>query len=311
MSATNGASGGEPLRPKSWAALAGRWNFETETIVYEGPATPDATPYGLAVSDLRSRESDLEVGIQFSDLSEASAGLVLGFHSDRATYVIPQLGGYSEAYAIAAYDPGVAWRRLIAAGSIQNLRPGRVYRLSVAQRGQRIRMSVDEVQVFDHVLGSPLEGNQIGLYAWGTKRVDFSELTVRRGLPTAFVAMPFAEPFDALYRSVIEPACAGRFQLVRMDQRVGPGMVFEEMKREIEDANVVIAEITAANQNVFYEIGYAHALNKPTVFLAKRGTELPFDIRGYRVIFYDDSIGGKPVLDEQLAKHLQAILLHV
>ena len=38
-----------------------------------------------------------------------------------------------------------------------------------------------------------------------------------------------------------------------------------------ERAKVVIAEITAPNQNVYYEIGFAHALNKPTILLAQHG----------------------------------------
>ena len=71
-----------------------------------------------------------------------------------------------------------------------------------------------------------------------------------------------------------------------------PGIIFQDIQRKIEDANVVIAEITAPIQNVYYEVGYAHALNKPTILLAQRGRELPFDIRSYRVIFYDDSMAG-------------------
>ena len=73
---------------------------------------------------------------------------------------------------------------------------------------------------------------------------------------------------------------------------------------------MLIAEITAPNQNVFYEIGYAHALNKPTILLAQRGKDLPFDIRSYRVIFYDDSIG-KPLIEKTLREHLQAILQEI
>jgi nucleoside 2-deoxyribosyltransferase len=96
--------------------------------------------------------------------------------------------------------------------------------------------------------------------------------------------------------------------VVRIDEVAGPGIVFEDIKRQIAEAKIVIAEITAPNQNVFYELGYAHALNKPTILLAQRGKELPFDIRSYRVIFYDDSIGGKPTLERSLQKHLEAIL---
>ena len=77
---------------------------------------------------------------------------------------------------------------------------------------------------------------------------------------------------------------------------------------------VVIAEISPAggelnnyNPNVFYELGYAHALGKPTILLARRGSKLPFDINSYRVVFYDDTIGGKAEVEENLRKHLAAI----
>ena len=40
----------------------------------------------------------------------------------------------------------------------------------------------------------------------------------------------------------------------------------------------------------------------------QRGKDLPFDIRSYRVIFYDDSIGGKPLVERRLREHLHAIL---
>ena len=59
--------------------------------------------------------------------------------------------------------------------------------------------------------------------------------------------------------------------------------------------------------NVFYELGYAHALGKPTILLAERGRELPFDIRGYRCIFYDNTIGGKAAVETNLKKHLENI----
>jgi hypothetical protein len=38
-----------------------------------------------------------------------------------------------------------------------------------------------------------------------------------------------------------------------------------------------------------------------------RGGKLPFDIASYRVVFYDDSIGGKSRVEEDLARHLDAI----
>jgi len=53
--------------------------------------------------------------------------------------------------------------------------------------------------------------------------------------------------------------------------------------------------------------GYAHALNKPAVLLARKQSELPFDVRPYRAIFYDDPIGGKKHV-QLLRQHLKAAL---
>ena len=89
-------------------------------------------------------------------------------------------------------------------------------------------------------------------------------------------------------------------------------MIFQDIIRGLEEARVVIAEITPANKNVFDELGYAHALNKPTILLVEKGAEekLPFDIRGYRCIIYEDSIAGKRHVQSELRNHLTSILMH-
>src|SRR5262249_5968831 len=160
-------------------------------------------------------------------------------------------------------------------------------------------LEVDGVRVLEHVMPSPLPGNQLGLFTMSDSAVRFQDYEVQRRAPTAFVAMQFGEPYDALYRRVIRPkAEAMGFEIEQIDEVKQPGIIFQDIQERIQDATVVIAEITAPNQNVFYEVGYAHALNKPTILLAQRGKELPFDIRSYRVIFYDDTIGGKPLVEK-------------
>jgi len=74
-------------------------------------------------------------------------------------------------------------------------------------------------------------------------------------------------------------------------------------------SQLIIADITpTSNANVYFEVGYALALEKPTILLAKKGTALPFDVAGFRVLFYDDTIGGKNRLEDGLRRHLDAIL---
>jgi hypothetical protein len=298
--------------PAHWAALTGRWSFDSGVAVYEGPLD-DQQLYGLALSELLLRDGRARVKITFDNVAApspgVSAGIVMGFHSVDGGYLNPQLGGWGSAYAMSEFVPGEGFRRIKSAGSIQNLQSGRAYDLEVRQVGQRIAMIVDGIQILEEVLANPLAGNQIGLYAWGRQRITFEKLQVSSERPTAFIAMPFEEPFNTMYREVILPESDKLgLDVIRVDELTGPGIIFEDIKRQISESKVVIAEITAPNQNVFYELGYAHALNKPTILLARRGRELPFDIRSYRVIFYDDTIGGKPEVERNLTKHLRSVL---
>jgi len=238
-----------------------------------------------------------------------SAGLVLGFQSERSRYLVVQLGAWGAAYSIGEFVPGVTWQAIEKVGSAGNLEAKREYGVELHQTGQQIRMSVEGVPVVERILAQPLTGSQLGLFAWGKAQIDFTELAVSSARPQVFVAMQFGPPFDTLYTEVIRPTADGlELNVIRIDEIAGPGIIFEDIKRQIAEAKIVIADITAPNQNVFYELGYAHALNKPTILLAQRGKQLPFDIHSYRVIFYDDSIGGKPELERNLQKHLEAIL---
>jgi hypothetical protein len=152
-------------------------------------------------------------------------------------------------------------------------------------------------------------GHQVALIASGKTRVTFEQITVRSAKPRAFVATQFSEPFDRIWGQVIKQAVTDAdFHPIRLDEIVGPNPILADIKQHVAEAAVVIAEITPRNPNVFYEIGYADALHKPLILLAQKGTPLPFDISGYRTIFYEDVIGGEVLLTEKLKSHLKVIL---
>jgi hypothetical protein len=313
LRSTNGIGVAAPLIPGHWAALKGRWSFEAGVSVYEGQIEDQQQPYGLALSDLRLQDGRVKVIISFQNLDDStiniSGGVVLGFHSGDGSYLNPQLGGWKSAYALGEFVPGEGFRSIKRTGSIDNLQAGQPYELEIRQTGQRIWMLVDGIQILEELLAHPLAGNQIGLYAFGRQMITFNALQVFDKRPRAFVAMPFHEPFNSMYREVIEPEGERLgLEVIRVYELTRPGIILEDIRREISESKVVIAEITDPNQNVFYELGYAHALNKPTILLARRGRDLPFDIRSYRVIFYDDTIGGKPEVERNLAKHLRSVL---
>jgi hypothetical protein len=295
-----------------WAALSGLWTFQGGSARYLGPNPGATSPYGIAITSSKLSDGKASVQVKFTKIDSdghIAAGIVLGFQSESSRYVVAQLGGYGSAYSVAENIPGRGWQGVETVGSARNLQPDRQYLLEVTQTGQDIRLSVDSVPVIDRVLPYPFAGNQLGLFAWGESELSFEGLSVQATKPQVFVAMQFGQPFDTLYQEVIEPGTRSLgLNAVRIDEIAGPGIIFQDIKDQIAEAKIVIAEITAPNQNVFYELGYAHALNKPTILLAQRGKELPFDIRSYRVIFYDDSIGGKPALERNLRKHLEAVL---
>jgi hypothetical protein len=237
-----------------------------------------------------------------------AAGVVLGYRSQEQRYVFIQLGASNSAYSVGEYVSGFGWRPLVTSGQIDNLQTDREYVLQANLSGQNLRVLVDSVPVIEYLLSRPLEGKQVGLIAAGNQQIDFAGFAVHTGRPKAFVVMQFAEPYDTFYKEVIQQkAMSAGFDVVRIDEKAGPGVIFQDIQREIEESDVVIAEITPANANVFYELGYAHALKKPTILLARRGAELPFDIRSFRVVFYNDTIGGKAEVERNLQSHLEAI----
>jgi len=299
----------------SWAPILGEWRTEGSSISFCGgdphfTAHGEQFPLGLIVNNRHMKSGQCEVAVKFTEVQpdHFAGGVVLGYRSQDRYYIQVQLGAAQAAYCVSEFVPGFGWNPLKLAGPRTALRADREYRLAVWIKGQELRVTVDGVQVIELLLPRPLEGKQTGLIAAGSHKVEFSQFTLNADKPKAFVAMEYREPYDTFYREVIKPQAAKFYEVVKIDEKPGPGVIFQDMQREIAQADILIAEITPANPNVFYELGYAHALGKPTVLLAQRNGALPFDIRSYRVVFYDDSIGGKTKVEADLARHLESIV---
>jgi hypothetical protein len=309
----NGAKNGAT---PTWAAILGHWDTTETKQTFLGSGFPAAAhgqvfPIGLAVSSVAMQNGTCSVKIRFSAAfgdDEQAAGIVLGYRSPEQHYIFAELGAARSAYSIGEYVSGFGWGPLVKAGQLENLKGDREYLLQVRLAGQELKLTVDNVPVISYLLARPLEGTQVGLIAAGNHEVSFTDFAASGGRPRAFVVMQFAEPYDTFYKEVIQSqAEASGFDVVRIDEKAGPGIIFQDIQREIEQAEIVIAEITPVNANVFYELGYAHALRKPTILLARRDAVLPFDIQSFRVVFYNDSIGGKVEVERNLRKHLEAI----
>jgi hypothetical protein len=295
-----------------WVPVIGRWDLnEPGRAIYLGPQSWQDRPYGICVCNSRLSAGNASVTVQISQFGreQPSARLLFGFRDVQGEYYSIGVGGYDAAYVLSHYDPGGGWRSVKVAGSFDYLKPAQPYELTVSVKGLRVAVSDGDTRVFEHVLQSPIPLGQLGLFAWGHDRVEFTRMLVEEQPDTAFVVMQFTPPYTELYSEVIKKVTENQFGLKAFHAgEVFGRVILQDIISGILDARVVIAEITPANKNVFYEVGYAHGRNVPTVLLVAKGTELPFDIRGYRCILYDNTIAGKSQMEKELGHHLDAIL---
>jgi nucleoside 2-deoxyribosyltransferase len=74
----------------------------------------------------------------------------------------------------------------------------------------------------------------------------------------------------------------------------------------IKTSRIVVAEVSRINANVYYELGYAHAREKPTILITKNIKSSPFDTKGFNHIIYTNIVD----LKKQLKDTLKAILMN-
>jgi hypothetical protein len=115
---------------------------------------------------------------------------------------------------------------------------------------------------------------------------DISSVRTRR--LSCFVMMPFAEDFLPVYETVILPSLRRwNCHAFRAEEIAEPGLIGTQVFRAIASSHFCIADITGNNSNVLYELGFSHALGKPTVILAPEESEdIPFDLHVFRHIPY-------------------------
>lgn len=118
----------------------------------------------------------------------------------------------------------------------------------------------------------------------------------------AFVLMPFDGAFDDTYKlGIKETASQLDISAERVDEQIFQEGILERIYRQIDVADLIIADMSGQNPNVFYEVGYAHAKGKLCILMTKNADDIPFDLKHHRHIIYGESISG---LKESLTTEL-------
>jgi hypothetical protein len=124
--------------------------------------------------------------------------------------------------------------------------------------------------------------------------------------PFAFVIMPFDESFDDTYNLGIKPACeAAGYYCERLDEQIFEETMLARIYNQIAKADLIIADMTGKNPNVFYETGFAHALEKRVILATKDEADIPFDLKHHYHIIYDNISSLKGELQERAAYYYE------
>lgn len=87
-----------------------------------------------------------------------------------------------------------------------------------------------------------------------------------------------------LVKKVLEPM---GYEVQRADDIDDLGQITHQIIERLLDDELVVADLTGLNPNVFYELAVRHAVRKPVITLMTFGQEIPFDLKDVRTVFYD------------------------
>ena len=125
-----------------------------------------------------------------------------------------------------------------------------------------------------------------------------------------FVLAPFIEPFTTIFRDHIKPTVeqGNSFTCIRADDIYDNRPIVEDIWKSINEARIVLAELTGRNPNVFYEVGIAHTVGKEVILITQTMDDVPFDLRHLRCIVYDYTPRGVQTLETNLRNTIDGIM---
>jgi hypothetical protein len=104
---------------------------------------------------------------------------------------------------------------------------------------------------------------------------------------SVFVAMPFTEDFEDVYRyGIYDVVRRLGYVCEKVDESAFTGNIVAQIETRIRNAAFVVADMSLERPNVYLEVGFAWGLGKPVILVAKDGQKLHFDLSHHKCIFY-------------------------
>lgn len=114
---------------------------------------------------------------------------------------------------------------------------------------------------------------------------------------------------DQVLKHLIKPCFnEEEYEVVRADQESSPNQISKAIIKNIIEADIVVADLTGYNPNVFYELAVRHTIGKPVIQLIEEKNDIPFDISNVRTIFYNLDLDGVERAKSDLKKFIQSAI---
>jgi hypothetical protein len=230
------------------------------------------------------------------------------FNYDNGSRIAVGLNVSIGLYGIAKYaNEKNSWDSLSLVGLPETFQINQEYAFTIKIEGSIIELYVNDILV--STAYERINKSQIAFFFSSPDEITVEHIEIKPKKSKAFIVMQFTDEYNHLYSDVIKPVAESfGFECERADEMHTTNSILQDVIQSIRESSVIIADITPDNPNVFYEIGYAHAVNKATILLCDRKRDkLPFDISGFRTLFYDNTIAGKTAVEQSLTKYLSSI----
>lgn len=303
---------------ENWISLLGDFSQEENKIRFIGGYTntidkSTQEPINVAKNGILLFKDvfingTIELDAEFEKIDDADEIQILYNYNDDFNFSCIGLANHLYKYECKNFNGNWNYEKL--AGSISPLNAKTIYKIKAEIIGSIITLYINDIKVFSINTKNTLKRTNIGIWARSTSSIIIHNFQAAYDKPKAFVVMQFGKDYDELYYDVIKPICVKKgYDVYRADESMQAGLIINDIIDSIQNSSIIIADITPDNPNVFYEIGFSHALKKPTVLLHEKGKreKLPFDVSGFRTIFYDNTIGGKRDVEQKLEKFIDSI----
>ncbi len=226
----------------------------------------------------------------------------VGYGLDEGESFLSQLAGYFDAFRSKTMPKSLERISIIEHNSDRAKRLSKILREKLPEFRKRLKSDDSQIigsisipiEYTEQIESGPLESisaiDKVGIES--------------ESKPHIFVAMPFSKDMDDVYfYGIQKPVNDEGYLCERIDLTSFTGEILDRVKKRIDTASLVIAELSGANPNVYLEVGYAWGKNRPTVLLVKNPKELRFDVQSQRCLTYERIID----LEKALKKELKAL----